>query len=284
MKYKDFSIALLSLVGVFCSCKSEGTAYKTAPLATDSVSCIRKSANLECKITADYPSLDDSLSHSVAMYIYKELGRQYLPVINSEDGTEKYPLYSETLADGNAVVKYYADGTFEYIKQQAKELAKAGMKDIPALTYELSVSKVADNDRYISYRTSSYAFLGGAHGFSVDYTVNIAKQLGKVLTQAVDTMQANAIQPILRKGILTYLQEQGDTTVTEKTLGEYLFIKNESIPLPVHTPHLAEDGVHFEYQQYEIAPYAMGMIAFVVPYNEIKPFLTKDALELIKKE
>lgn len=284
MKYKDFSIAILSLFCLLCSCNSENSAYKPTPLPTDSVSCVKRSANLECKITIDYPSNDDSLSYSVATYIYNELGRQYLPVINSEDGAKKYPLYNGAHGNGNDVAEYYANGTFEYIKQQAKELTEAGMKDIPALTYDLSVRKVADNNRYLSYQTTSYAFLGGAHGSSVDYIVNIDKQSGKVITQSIDTMQINAIQPILRKGILAYLHEQGDTSVTEKTLEECLFINNGIIPLPAHAPYLAEDGVHFVYQQYEIAPYAMGMIAFVVTYNEIKPFLTKDALELMKKE
>lgn len=284
MKNKKLSIVFLAVVCAICSCNGGKSASQAEPLSTDNVSSVRKSGNLECKITVDYPNGEDSLSHSVAAYINGELGRQYLPVINSEDGVGQYPLYNGIQTSGKAVAEYYANGTIEYIKRQAKELKEAGMTDIPALTYELSVRKIADNDRYVSYETASYAFLGGAHGSSVDYAVNIAKQSGKVLTQAVDTLQAKAMQPVLRKGVLNYLHEQGDTAVTEKTLGEYLFVENGTIPLPVHTPYLAEDGVHFVYQQYEIGPYAMGMIAFTVPYDEIKPFLTKDALGLMKKE
>lgn len=33
----------------------------------------------------------------------------------------------------------------------------------------------------------------------------------------------------------------------------------------------------FEYQQYEIAPYAAGMPSFKVHVNEVKPFLTPEA-------
>lgn len=284
MKSKKLSIVFIAAICALCSCNGGKSASQTEPLPTDNVTSAKKSGNLECKITVDYPNGNDSLSQSVAAYINGELGRQYLPVINSEDGAGKYPLYSGAQAGGNAVTEYYANGTIEYIKQQAKELKGAGATDVPAMAYELSVRKIADNDRYVSYETASYAFLGGAHGSSVDYAVNIAKRSGKVLAQAVDTLKAKDMQTILRKGVVRYLHEQGDTTVTEQTLGEFLFVENGMIPLPVHTPYLADDGVHFIYQQYEIGPYAMGMIAFTVPYGEIKPYLTKEAVELIRKE
>lgn len=280
MKNEKLSIAFLAAMCVMCSCNGGKSASMAEPLPTDNVSCVRKSGSLECKINADFPNGDDSLSHSVAAYISGELGRQYLPVINGGDA--KYPLYSGTQTGGNAVVEYYANGTVEYLKEQAKELKEGGMEEIPQMTYELSVRKVADNDRYVSYETASYAFLGGAHGSATDYAVNISKQSGAVLVQTVDTLQAKAMQPLLRKGVLGYLHEQGDTAVTDKNLGEYLFIENGVIPLPAHVPYLADDGVHFVYQQYEIGPYALGMVEFTVLYGEIKQYLTKEALELVK--
>lgn len=284
MENKKMSIAFLAAVCTCLSCNGGKSVSMAEPLPVDNVSCVKKSGSLECKIVVDYPSGDDSLSHSVAAYISGELGRQYLPIINNPDEAAKYPLYSGTQASGNAVAEYYASATVKYLSLQAKELKDAGMEEAPQLTYELSVRKVADNDRYVSYETASYAFLGGAHGSAVDYTVNISKQTGKVLAQTVDTLQAKAMQPILRKGVLGYLHEQGDTTATDTSLGEYLFIENGIVPLPVHAPYLADDGVHFVYQQYEIGPYAMGMVAFTVPYDEIKQFLTKEAVGLIKKE
>lgn len=297
MKNKHLSITFIGAVMcLVCSCnanKSTGTPEMKQTdsvdtgtpemMQTDSVVCLKKAANdIECKIVVDYPSNDDSLAHSVAKYISGELGRQYLPIMNSIDDTHKYQTYKGALADGNAMTEYYTNGTLEYLKEQAKEMKDADMDEMPAMTYELAVRKTADNDRYVSYRTTSYAFLGGAHGSATDYTVNIAKQTGTVIAQTVDTLQAKAMQPILRKGVLSYLREQGDTEVTDKTLGDYLFIENNTIPLPAHTPYMAEDGIHFIYQQYEIGPYAMGMVAFTVPYDEIRPYLTREAAALTK--
>lgn len=282
MKYKKLSTTLLATaVCAVCSCNSGKLADTSATLPTDSIVCAKQSGNtLECKITADYPSGSDTLAHSVAAYVSEEIGRLYLPAQNSED-TKKVKLYNGDLTDGNAVAEYYANGTIEYLKSEAQGMKEAGMKETPQMTYELEVRKIADNNRYVSYATTSYAFLGGAHGSATNYAVNIAKASGKVLTLAVDTLQTKAMQPILRKGILSYLHEQGDTTVTEKTLGDFLFIENGIIPLPAHTPYLADDGVHFVYQQYEIGPYAMGMVTFTVPYADIRPFLTKEAQSLL---
>ena len=50
---------------------------------------------------------------------------------------------------------------------------------------------------------------------------------------------------------------------------------------PVADPYMTEQGVHFLYQPYEIAPYAAGMPAFTISYEDIKPYLTIGALKLI---
>lgn len=283
-KKQATKVFLFSALCALCSCGGSKAADQTGPLATDSVVCVKSEGdNIRCRITADYPNGGgDSLAMSVAAYIDGELARQYLPVMNSEDGAKKYPLYSGAESGTNAVAEYYATGTLAYLKSQAKEMSEAGMEDTPQMAYELSVRKTADNDRYVSYQTTSYAFLGGAHGSATDYTVNIAKPSGRVVSPTVDTLQVKAMQPILRKGVLGYLHEQGETDVTEKTLGDYLFVENGLIPLPVRQPYLADDGVHFIYQQYEIGPYAMGMVEFTVPYAEIKPFLSKDAAQLVR--
>ena len=54
------------------------------------------------------------------------------------------------------------------------------------------------------------------------------------------------------------------------------------IPLPSAAPSFTKKGLAFIYQQYEIAPYAAGMINFDLPYDKVRPYLTKEAAELIK--
>ena len=40
----------------------------------------------------------------------------------------------------------------------------------------------------------------------------------------------------------------------------------------------------FSYQQYEIAAYAAGIPAFVISYDQLKPYLTEAGAALIKEK
>lgn len=134
----------------------------------------------------------------------------------------------------------------------------------------------------LTYAVLGYTYLGGAHGSAVDYHVNINKATGKPLTETVDTLKLKELQPILKKGIVSYIAPQ-DSEVTEKNLKNYLFLgENGLIPIPAHAPYLTPEGVCFKYQQYEIGPYAMGIIEFVVPFKDIKPFLLPEVQKLVK--
>ena len=292
---KNFQIFGLSLVAAVCllvssfaSCKSgspkavEDKEQEKA-FATDSIVFEEKADSaLECKIVVDYPVGDDTLSVGVRNYIAQQLRGLYLPANNPEDNNAQSVGYKGSLENGKTVVDYYGMGTLDYLKEQQDELLSAIEGEAPSMSFDASIRKTAETQRYVTYECNYYTFLGGAHGSAGSHSANIVKATGEVLGATVDTTKVKAMQPILRKYVLEYLKKGGDTEVTDNNLNDYLFIENGIIPIPTFTPSLAEQGVHFVYQQYEIGPYAIGMIDFTVPYAEIKPFMTKEALELIK--
>lgn len=281
---------MICAVGAFVGCKPksrnasvEAKADTVSVLSTDSIVFSQTAdSTLECKIVVDYPIGNDSLSMEVRNYIARELWSRYLPLVNDGAEAKKYPMYSGKLDNGKAIVDYYGKGIMAYLKEQSDEMRGEGIGELPGMSSDVSIRKTDDNSRYITYESTQYAYLGGAHGSTFVYSSNISKATGKVLEQSVDTLKLEAMQPMLRKGVLSYMHEGGEKSVNEKNLGDYLFIENGIIPLPSTTPYLAKDGVHFVYQQYEIGPYAMGLISFTVPYSEIKPYLTKEALKLVE--
>ena len=277
-------LASLSLTGCRIGASKAELAKDTIPatLATDSIVFNEKSdSSTECKIVVDYPTGDDSLAMGVRNYIARELSSVYLPLVNADSDRKTYAMYSGNIDNGKDVVSYYCKGTIQYLKEQCSQLREAGMTEMPHLSCDVSVRKTYENNAYVTYTTSTYSFLGGAHGSAMTYSVNIAKSNASVVEQVVDTTKTLAMQPLLRAGVVRYLRSIGDNNITVKNLGDYLFIENGVVPLPANVPYLAKDGVHFVYQQYEIGPYAMGMVAFTVPYSKIKPFLTKEAKTLI---
>ena len=243
---------------------------------------LQEGKNLDVIIRVDYPTRTDDLASNVREILNQKLADAYLATVN-EDGSKSYKAYAGDLSNGKVVIEKYSKDNFKYLKEQIEDIKKYDSRANISMCYELNLTKKAETDKYITYNCFAYAYLAGAHGSSFDQSFDIIKATGKLLTETVDTTQVKKLQPILRKGVVSYLNEYNkEDPVTDKNLNGYLFIENGIIPLPAHTPFLTNDGVHFAYQQYEIGPYAMGIVKFTVPYSEIKPYLTPKAAKLIQ--
>lgn len=276
-------MALMALAGCTSRVAKSGTAateqdsvQQTAAFATDSIAfCEQKDSTLKCSVVVDYPSGDDSLSVGVRRYVAGELVRLFLPTMQEED--EPAAVFKGAKADGKALVDFYGKLNFGYLKSQYAELKDLG---IAGLSYDLSIRKTGETDRYLTYETSCYVFLGGAHGSAVCRPVNIVKATGKVLAATVDTLKQKALQPILRRGVKEYISKAENRKIKDSDLQNMLFVEHGIIPLPTTVPVLTPEGLRFVYQQYEIGPYALGMVEFTVPYADVKSCLTKEAAEL----
>lgn len=276
-------MALMALAGCTSRVAKSGTAaaeqdsvQQTAAFATDSIAfCEQKDSTLKCSVVVDYPSGDDSLSVGVRRYVAGELARLFLPTMQEED--EPAAVFKGAKEDGKALVDFYGKLNFGYLKSQYAELKDLG---IAGLSYDLSIRKTYETDRYLTYETSCYVFLGGAHGSAVCRPVNIVKATGKVLAATVDTLKQKALQPILRRGVKKYISKAENRKIKDRDLQNMLFVEHGIIPLPATMPVLTPEGLRFVYQQYEIGPYALGMVEFTVPYTDVKSCLTHEAAEL----
>ena len=244
-------------------------------------------SSLECMIIVDYPHANDSLSAGVKKFIARELAALYMPKERTDDETviRKYPVYKGDLNNGKQVVDFYGKGTMKYLLDNRKEMEEfyTHMDEFPLLYQKIKIGKWEGKPGYITYGITDERDMGGAHGSYNFYYVNISKKTYKPVDNMVDSTRIRALQPLLRKGVLWYLKECGEETVTDATLNGYLILPKDSlIPLPVHTPWLQNDSLHFVYQQYEIASYAMGPVSFNIAYKDIKSFLTKEAKALLK--
>ena len=259
--------AMMGMTG----CKMVSGGGSSDSLLTDSVKFQQADSLLSCVVSADVPTGTDSMAIGVRTFINAMLDSMSLATAFS--GTPA-PAYSGDLTDGQAMVSYYG--------QQGADSLRAmdHTYTVAPYSYTASVRKVADTPRYVTYSTESYSFLGGAHGSAMSFTYNILKPSGRVLTATVDTAQVMKMQPLLAQGVADYISVQGQKVTAKEVLG-LLFIDNGIIPLPKCTPYLTPTGLCFIYQQYEIGPYAMGMITFTLPYGKVKPYMTPEALRLV---
>lgn len=301
MKKKHLSLITLALVAsIMMGCKASSTKAQAAndvkeaqaadTLVVSTDSCILQEGEIvQCAISVDYPTEPNELSKNIRTILNEELANLYLGNING-DQIEKQESYKGDLANGNLVIEKYCKDNFAYLKSQMKDLKDADPRADANMSYDIRLNKEAETDSYVTYHCFSYVYLAGAHGSTFERSFNIVKATGKKLSQVVDTARVKDLQPILRKGVLSYLNQQSgnesqtenEEQITDAQLNDYLFIENGIIPLPSSSPYLAKDGVHFIYQQYEIGPYVMGLVSFTVPLEKIKPYLTGEALKLLK--
>lgn len=301
MKKKHLSLITLALVAsIMMGCKASSTKAQAAndvkeaqaadTLVVSTDSCILQEGEIvQCAISVDYPTEPNELSKNIRTILNEELANLYLGNMNG-DQIEKQESYKGDLANGNLVIEKYCKDNFAYLKSQMKDLKDADPRADANMSYDIRLNKEAETDSYVTYHCFSYVYLAGAHGSTFERSFNIVKATGKKLSQVVDTARVKDLQPILRKGVLSYLNQQSgnesqtenEEQITDAQLNDYLFIENGIIPLPSSSPYLAKDGVHFIYQQYEIGPYVMGLVSFTVPLKKIKPYLTGEALKLLK--
>lgn len=166
-----------------------------------------------------------------------------------------------------------------------REMIPDDLSYIPVWDEYLHISLVTDTTDYCVFLSQNYYYMGGAHGgiSGAGYMTFIKKDGSRFYDFLTDDC-TEGMQTLLRNGIADYLSECGEQ-VTPDEIEEYLLLNDEEglIPLPQYEPYPGPEGLTFVYQQYEIAPYAIGMPAFTIAYSDIEPFMTESAKAIFLK-
>ena len=232
-----------------------------------------------------------------------EVMDEQLSHIGSYEEERLFPAYEGDTGKTDLLLEYYRSKALESIGKQSQEdydervasieendgLTEGQRKEIldemPGWEYEFNLLKARETDKYVVFQSQDYVYLGGAHGGVTGRGgLTFDKKDGLLVEKFLDPACLDAIQPLLRKGITQYFTADGEMEITQEELDNYLFLESGVIPFPAWTPHPAEDGLVFTYQQYEIASYAAGMPEFTIPYEDLLPYLTPEAKALVGLE
>lgn len=309
---KKSSLIVLTLVWLTLMCACSGQkGVKGASTEADSVGVAVK--HFEFVDSADYayltinmelPEASDEATEKMQAYLLQLAGNRLSYVASYED-RRAYPLYHGDSNDVAAQLTYYFKETMllldtlssndvserkRYLEEDTTltpEQKANVLSELPHWSYEYKLQKTADTLNYVVFLSQDYVFTGGAHGgMGGDGYITFDKTDGHVVSQFVDTTRVADVQPLLIEGLKQYYTEASEQQMTTEELFERLQLPfdgpKHQIPLPMWQPCPTSEGLLFCYGQYEIACYADGMPSFVVPYNKIKPFLTKDALNLLR--
>ena len=290
-------VALLSACGHRASQQGaeETDSVAVAPeFQTDSICVERDDSIASVTISIDWPtSGSDSLTQSIRQYLCEELASS---LVQEGEPTVKY--YDNPLD----AVKTTADHRYEELAASWKELQSNIHEGMEGMEFSFSLrSMLLENaERYVTYLTKSEGFQGGAHGFAAAAGQTFRKSDGKrigyktvyndkteTFEQQDQTLFKNPKSPqlyaLIKEGVRSYFKEFDEPVATDEQLKDMLISVDDinRIPLPSAPPTFSKKGLAFLYQQYEIAPYAAGMVNFDIPYDKIRPFLTPEAAALI---
>ena len=128
------------------------------------------------------------------------------------------------------------------------------------------------NDHFISYSVTVYEYTGGAHGGTS--MINTTVDLESMLTLTEEDIFVPNCQHRLADIIVSQLMKEHNLTQREELI-EIGFFNVDEI-YPNNNFRLDEEGLYYTFNQYEIAPYVMGIIDVFIPYEEL--------LEILKVE
>lgn len=183
-----------------------------------------------------------------------------------------------------SVVDSHLQSSKEELTDWVKEIAKYPDDNYPPMSYEFSysVKPVALTPSYVTMLYNSYVYMGGAHGGaeSVGQTFSTKSGLKLTLDNMFKPESKDAVLELVEQGLMKQYFKVSDI----KEFENELLLNGDPLPFPANTPYFEDGGVCFLYQQYEIAPYAAGMPACVIPFKTLEPYFSDLALGVIYAE
>lgn len=246
----------LSILAFAFSCNKNQT-EKTVTVKNDS-SDIKKDS---IQITIDSLIVEDSARYS------KTFSAEYRQKLLTFTGLQKNVLDSLYFGELRLKEKPMTDFSTESIKARMTEnmkqyLAESGAEDdyvnreYKQTWDEISDMKVLSHTKdFLTINYNGYGFSGGAHGYGYEL-YKVADLKNQSILQLSDIVAATKInwQPILLKHVDRELLFDENITANKN-----FYFDNQSLT--------------FIYNQYEIAPYAAGIIEIKLPFSEIKQYL-----------
>jgi len=247
------------------------------PLNTENAKTEREAGKVSCTLSLEYPTnATPALERAYRTVILGNLMASCsTEAFSDEEKTSKEYVFEGALSSSAQVL------SGNYLKAARAEVDKMKQEmeltedEVIGYSYEATVKKVYANPYYVTFSINSYNYTGGAHGMPFTGYYTLDRKTGHLYTTG-DLFPSN-VQSKLRQIVNRNLSK------TEVCQTGGLFDKAEfggNYPLPEKGVALTEKGVMFQYQAYEIAPYAAGEPSVVVPYAEVYAIMSEKGKKL----
>ena len=187
----------------------------------------------------------------------------------------------DSLSPKDALNKYLENYTEEYRElgnQYYEDMGNLEEEDSQPSWYWYQLHKSNEikfeDASVLSYSVEHADYTGGAHGsLQMLYYIIDLEALTTITEE--DIFKPN-YHHLLTTKIVDQLMKQYNIDTPEKLLGEGFFDINDIAPN--NNFWINNEGVHYVYNQYEIAPYSMGPIEVTIPYEDIKSIIIPESI------
>lgn len=232
-----FSIVVFLLV--LTSCDSE---FKPATF---------NSISIEKKFEADISVIYDNATgkSELSKAINESVERAIVSTLNS----------SETKSDLNSALEDFNTEFINFKKDFPEDIE-------PVWELNIETEKTYQSEDIITIAISTYEFKGGAHGNDKIKFLNLDAKSGEVLNQSDIINNLNEFKTLAQSYFIKSLETE------DKGLKMEDFFFGEPFQLPENIGY-SEDGLVLLYNIYEVASYDRGYTEFVIPFEDVEPFL-----------
>lgn len=147
-------------------------------------------------------------------------------------------------------------------------------RDIPeqtqGQTIQLTSNVPLNNPKVMTVRLDFFFSTGGAHPNTASALMSFDLQNGGRELTAGDLLKdTSAVLPLLEKAY-----KQAKQLKETDDIGQLLLTENKKLPLPVNVGVVTE-GILFAYNDYEVAPHAVGPADIVLTWEQLGPLADK---------
>ena len=244
------------------SIDSTVVANEVALLKTDSIDIELTDTMADVHVSVDWPvEGNDTLLQGIRQYILKQLGIKKCTDIKAE-------------------IKKVAKTQYHELKTQWQEDRECRGEDMGMIysSYQ-RISVDEESDTYVTYSYCTEGFTGGAHGYATATGITISKATGKEIGYESEYNANTMTFSIKHQNLFRSTKSAGLYKLIKEGVKDYFSDLEDH---RISDEELAENGLVFLYQQYEIGPYAVGMPNFCIPYKKVLPYLTEEAAALVE--
>lgn len=197
-----------------------------------------------------------------------KLGDKFKDKVTYKAMITKPIILNSALKNANTLNKSMSNAlNIEELKENLDSKLKDDMNAYGKIKFDVeffstdSVGYIDDN--ILEIDTFSYSYTGGAHGSNLKsmelYDINSGEKIPSTLEEVFNINDENKDEFLAL--LSAYLKPQKERL--------YMF-PIDTLP---NSFFLSEDGIIFMWNEYEIAPYASGMITAKIGFNEIKKWI-----------